>query len=370
MNVLIGVVCRWIFGHTPNVIILYGHKLNGNLKSLYDFVTRDNGTRYRVRYLSMDKAYVDDLRRDGIDCLSAARTRDMIKACRAACIVTDHGTHSLRFLLIATSTVFIDVWHGIPFKGFDAVDFSHLHPYRAAFVASPSMQHIYETRYGFKPQQLFVTGYGRTDRLFSGGYDKEEILARVGIDQGVKKTILIAPTWHHGSNATAVTELNILDPALMCRLQMLATSLQAVFIMRTHLNTSLPSPVESEYFRFLPTTQFVDTEQLLFVSDVLVSDWSSIVFDYLVLKRPTIFLDVPSPFKKGFTYGPEYRFGAVVRSMPELEDQLKLACAEPNNFLTHYLEKMEQVTSEIYDGFLDGRASERYLKNIEHIIGG
>ena len=38
-----------------------------------------------------------------------------------------------------------------------------------------------------------------------------------------------------------------------------------------------------------------DTEKVLYVSDLLITDWSSIYTDYLVLDRPIVFLDTPHP---------------------------------------------------------------------------
>jgi len=63
----------------------------------------------------------------------------------------------LHLLLKLTDMKFIDVWHGIPFKGFDADDFRALHDYDAVLVASPSMKSMYEGKFGFDSARSLLT---------------------------------------------------------------------------------------------------------------------------------------------------------------------------------------------------------------------
>ena len=45
--------------------------------------------------------------------------------------------------------------------------------------------------------------------------------------------------------------------------------------------------------------KFTNKEDFLKISNILITDWSSIALDYIVLDRPVFFLDVPNPFKDG-----------------------------------------------------------------------
>ena len=60
---------------------------------------------------------------------------------------------------------FFDVWHGIPFKGFDAEDFRVQRHYDETWVASPLLRDLYVDRFSFEPERVVPTGYARTDRL-------------------------------------------------------------------------------------------------------------------------------------------------------------------------------------------------------------
>src|SRR5690606_20171811 len=104
-----------------------------------------------------------------------------------------------------------------------------------------------------------------------------------------------------------------------------------------HLESSNGLEVKSlSNVRAMPGSAYPQTEELLYLSDVLVSDWSSIVFDYLPLHRPTIFLDVKFPYRDGFTIGKKYRFGEIVSSLDELAAAIEQYVAHPEVFTKKY----------------------------------
>jgi CDP-glycerol glycerophosphotransferase len=283
----------------------------------------------------------------------------MMRVGMADYIITDHGLHSLLFLKYASNIKYIDVWHGIPFKGFDQRDFALQRTYLATFVASPSMKDIYIKKYGFDESKVVVSGYARTDRLVLNGYNREEILDRSAIPVN-KKIVMLAFTWSHNSFGAGDVPFDM-DMSNLCdRLQNLADEIDVHFIYRSHLNSKID---EKNYdaVTFLPGSKYPDVEELLFISDALVSDWSSIVFDYLVLRRPTIFVDRPCPFNKGFTYGPEFRFGAIARTIDDLVHEIREVCMNGDNYMRRYVSNMHQVHGEVYGEFADGQASKRCM---------
>src|SRR3546814_11702319 len=81
-----------------------------------------------------------------------------------------------------------------------------------------------------------------------------------------------------------------------------------------------------------PGDLYPNTEEILQISDALICDWSSIAFDYLLLDRPTYFLDVPPPFRKGLALGANYRFGPVVLGLEQLVAQLESWLKASSNY--------------------------------------
>src|SRR3546814_20728071 len=90
--------------------------------------------------------------------------------------------------------LFFDVWHGIPFKGFDADDFRLQHRYDEIWVASDLHRDLYIEKFGFHKSQVVVTGYARTDCLVTDGTGNATIRRRLGLPpEG--RLILFVPTW-------------------------------------------------------------------------------------------------------------------------------------------------------------------------------
>lgn len=367
-NIFVGILLRLLTARRTKFIVLYGHKLNGNLKALYEHLTANRGGGFVVSFLVIDPVYYAQLQTAGTHALNGLRLRDAISVCRSTCVITDHGPHALIFLLKLTDVKFIDVWHGIPFKGFDEADFGWLHGYHATFVPSPSMKRMYEMRYGFDPSQVKVTGYARTDRLVTKGYDRKKILRELEIRSTYKKIILFAPTWSHGARGRSNIPFNMPPEGFFSRLNDLAHHNELLIMFRAHLNSKNDQIKTQSNIKFVPLASYPNAEELLFVSDVLVSDWSSIVFDFLVLHRPTIFIDTKAPFAKGFSYGPEYRFGPIVHDFGELVEAMLASCRNPESVLREHGGQMQHAAAEVYGEFADGRATHRCVQEIYKLI--
>jgi CDP-glycerol glycerophosphotransferase len=114
----------------------------------------------------------------------------------------------------------------------------------------------------------------------------------------------------------------------------------------------------------LPHAKFPDTEEILLVSDILVCDWSSIAFDYLVLDRPTIFLDVEAPFAKGLSLDAGHRFGAVVSNMDALLERLERYLVEPECYTREFSAKCSEIKARVYDDYADGNATARCVARL------
>jgi CDP-glycerol glycerophosphotransferase len=113
---------------------------------------------------------------------------------------------------------------------------------------------------------------------------------------------------------------------------------------------------------------FPDTEGLLQETDVLICDWSSIAFDYLALNRPAIFVDVKSPYRNGFSLGPEYRYGDVVQDMASLRQQLAAMLDDPADYHARRGPIHADITAQVYGSHTDGQAARVQLKRLAKMI--
>lgn len=345
------------------IVILYGHKLNGNLKGIYDYaehITSDMD----LFFLTFDAAYYRTLKQENKRVISGLNPLHMFKVASACALVSDHGLHSLKLLLKYSNIKFIDVWHGLPFKGFDPHDFITQRQYHEVWITSMKIKELYINRFGFPPEIIKVTGYARTDVLVNNNLNTQNIKTALGIIDQSKKIILFAPTWQQDEQSRNIYPFDIIEHDFLFQLDAFCRAHNAICILRKHLNTQLRQEDNYEHIHYLSSQQFPDTESILLISDILICDWSSIAFDYLLLNRPTLFLNVAPPFKKGFSLDSSYRFGECVNNMQEMLDALDIYLKDSSQYQIKYSERHKAITRILYDDKADGKAGERCFNRL------
>ena len=242
---------------------------------------------------------------------------------------------------------YINTWHGISLKtvGFDVPDSNvnagnsvrNLPAADYLISADDHMTQIYKKAYkleGFGKQKILEAGQPRNDLYFHTV--REEIfrdLKEAGVDVDMeKKIILYAPTWRGEKYGEPDTDLGIyLEMIETVRRQMDPRKYQILVkphqIVYRHIRNSGKLTGE-----FVPAT--IDTNELLSVTDVLISDYSSIYFDYLVSGKPILFF-VPDMKAmengRGLYFGREKLPGPVAENFEELAGFLEdiKAAVEP-----------------------------------------
>ncbi|MCP5003997.1 MAG: CDP-glycerol--glycerophosphate glycerophosphotransferase [Planctomycetes bacterium] len=346
-------------------IILYGHKLNSNLKGIYDYSTSSKYDQINVYYLTMDPAYYRELKACGVNALLATKLSTALFLANTRCIVSDHGLHLLIILLKFSNIKFVDVWHGIPFKGFDPDDFRIQHKFDEVWVTSTLLKKLYTDKFGFDPKIVHTTGYARTDILVKKNIRIDTIKQSIGISDIDKRVVIFAPTWQQDENNRNIFPFNTNEELFFGAIDELCAKLSVVCVFRAHLNTASLINMEYKNILFVPHNNFPDTESILLTGDLLVCDWSSIAFDYLLLNRPTIFLDVPPPFKKGLSLNEKYRFGDIVSDFPSLLSTLECYIKNPHIYLQKYCDESHTIKQALYDDNADGYAGKRCFERLK-----
>jgi CDP-glycerol glycerophosphotransferase (TagB/SpsB family) len=181
----------------------------------------------------------------------------------------------------------LQTWHGTPLKrlalhrpGFD--------PRRMAAVVKESRrwdvllaQNLYAARilkkaYAFFGKPLWVEGSPRHDVLVNGDPAPVRRALGIGADERV---ILYAPTWRDDR----AEMVDFVDP------QLLAEQTDSVVLVRGHSRTIRPGR-DHAGARVIDVTGYPETARLLLIADVLVTDYSSVMFDFSVTGRPMFFL--------------------------------------------------------------------------------
>ncbi|EGQ4341455.1 CDP-glycerol glycerophosphotransferase family protein, partial [Staphylococcus pseudintermedius] len=110
---------------------------------------------------------------------------------------------------------------------------------------------------------------------------------------------------------------------------------------------------------FIDISNFREVNDILFVTDILISDYSSLVYEFATFKRPMLFyaFDLEDYVTSRDFYEDYESFvpGKIVETFEELLNSL-----EKNDF---ELEKVECFLNKHFK-YLDGRASERVVRHI------
>lgn len=344
-------------------IILTGHKLNGNLWAFYQFIQGKN--EYECAFLTMDYRYYRELRSAHEPALFFGNPLHMITVARSGIVISDHGPGLLGVLSGWGRLKLADVWHGIPYKGYSAKTFSHLRSIDENWVTSEYLERIYVERFGIREGRTRRTGYGRTDVLVNDSSDRAAILESLGIEDRYNAIVTFAPTWKQDDLDRDVFPFGLSGRDFFAGLDRIGGENNSLFVFRAHLNDDTGGIDDFGNLVVRSYAEHVIAEETLAVTDILVTDWSSIAFDFLVTGRPMLFLDVPAPFREGFTFDGSYRAGPVVSSYDELVARLVDLIRRPESYQAEFGDAISRAMRDVYGDTADGRACERYLGAVE-----
>jgi hypothetical protein len=144
------------------------------------------------------------------------------------------------------------------------------------------------------PAQAVLVGYPKLDALVNGAYDASTVRRGLGLDPS-RPTALFGPTWSRAS-ALHVAGEAIIDTLIATGFNVIAKlhdrSLQTSqrFTDGIDWRQRLSRFVSSGAFALAPGA---DSSPYLAAADMMVTDHSSIGFEYLTLDRPLVVFDAP-----------------------------------------------------------------------------
>lgn len=134
-------------------------------------------------------------------------------------------------------------------------------------------------------------GFPKTDRLVDGSLDRDELLARHGLD-GDRPVVLYAPTGERHNSMELMGEELIEKLGAVDRYDLLVKP-------HDHPHSTTDwwdrlAPLETDHVRLVRERDVIQT---LSIADLLITDASSVANEYTLLDRPIVFIDVPELFE-------------------------------------------------------------------------
>jgi len=208
-------------------------------------------------------------------------------------------------------------------------------------------------------------GLPRNDRLLNATVDEvRAIRSSLGIDDS-HLVVLYAPTFRDTQDAVRTPSgmVDLGGDGVHLDLDRLATAAgdHGRVLVRTHY--SLAKAPSSQSDRVMDVSEHPRVEDLMLAADVLISDYSSISFDYANLDRPIVLLVDDKGFyddTRGTYFDiTEFPPGLVARSPEEL-----LSAFQTGRFAAAEAAKHRQLFREKFCEFDDGLAAERVVRRL------
>ncbi|PJJ69995.1 CDP-glycerol glycerophosphotransferase [Sediminihabitans luteus] len=250
------------------------------------------------------------------------------------------------YLAPARGTTYVQTWHGTPLKcmQFDAVsttgrDTGYLDRslrmtgyWTQLLSPSPYASARFRSAFRFEGEMV-ECGYPRNDLLVAGDLagTASAVRSRLGLRPDAR-IVLYAPTFRDDVRSGRGFGVDL--PVDWAEL-VAALGDDGVLVVRLHSIVAsrlvLPEEVAG---RVVDASAYPDMQELLAAADVLVTDYSSSLFDFALLRRPMVFfcydLERYRDELRGFYLDPEQDLpGPVVRTSTELSLALRDALATP-----------------------------------------
>ncbi|MCC5803162.1 CDP-glycerol glycerophosphotransferase family protein [Rossellomorea vietnamensis] len=270
----------------------------------------------------------------------------------------------------------IQVWHaGGAIKKFGLMDPSNVHrshkaidrfhqvyqQFHKVVVGSEGLSNIYYEAFGIQEHHILPFGIPRTDLFYN--QNKMETVKRKLNDRlpvlRQKKVILYAPTYRD-------SDLSMFKLHLDLDLLHKHFSETHVLLLKFHRAIHREQHYEEDYKGFVfDLTDHPNINDLLLVTDILITDYSSIPFEYSILEKPMIFFPYDlEEYKKERGFWMDYK--EFVPGPVALTNEEIVRIIKSENFDLRKVSKFK----EDWNMYSDGHSSANLVQYLESKCNG
>lgn len=265
------------------------NELSGNFAFVYDKIKDDS--RLDIHFiLSTKETYQWKIK----------EIKEFAYSCAVSKVIfLDEFTPQIHYLNIKEETKIIQLWHAC--GAFKTFGFTRLgkpagspqktrnhRNYDYVTVSSTYCKKCHSEGFGIPDENVIPTGIARTDVFFDENYKKkviDDFYQRYPKLAG-KKIILFAPTFRGTVKETAFYPVGMFDVRSVCK----ALGEDYAIIIKHHPFVQQIQPISRKYQdRVIDLSNETELNDLLFLADVIITDYSSLVFEASLLEVPMLF---------------------------------------------------------------------------------
>ena len=351
-------------------------------KAIYEYmINTDEFKDYKFIWAFSDEKKYKNLEKNKNTSVVKIRTKEY-KKCLAKAKYWIFNYKIPDFLYPKKNQIFVQCWHGTPLKrlGCDLEHFDNvlntidgikkrykIEASKFTYFISPSkfasekFISAWNLKEIGKENIIVEEGYPRNDFLFNyKEKDVQQIRKKLGIENDNRKIILYAPTYRSDQHQTGL--------GYVYKEEIDFKKMEGKF-GKEYLILFRPHYFIANSFDFDKYKGFVynvanidDINELYIISDILITDYSSVFFDYANLKRPMIFfmydLEHYKNESNGFYIDLNELPGPIVETQEDLEKSI-----EDVDFNIGSSKKYKEF-NEKYNYLDDGNASKRVIEKV------
>ena len=356
---LIVVPMAYFIPKKPNSIIFIGcdnGKFLDNLKHFFLYVIKNKNAGVQCHFLTEDNKTYQELNEKKMPVVYYPSIKSILMLLRAYTLVVDNWMwiNKLKYHFLIKSKK-IQLWHGIPLKKIQLMNRENIKRLKSARLNTyckliglfPIYDLIISTsnyytdnafKKAFKTTKILESGYPRNDCFFNSesgssteNTDIETIDAVSNYKSKGYKNVIYVPTFRDtGGDAVQDKALDLLELAKFAKQN------KILFVFKFH-----PDPNFGYQFTETENISLYDSSSniypLLPSSDCIITDYSSIYFDYLLLDKPIIFY--PYDYKKYIEYDRDLIFdydkmtpGLKCYTQEELQNEIYNILIQGNDY--------------------------------------
>ena len=346
----------------PNKITFFSarrEELSGNFEFVYNKLKNDKNLDIQFLYNTKSFRYMT---RKEID--------EFTEACATSkVIILDEYTPQIHLIDLKPETKLIQLWHACgAFKTFGFTRLgkpkgspqpTRMHrSYDYVTVSSEYCKKCHSEGFGISTDNIVPTGIARTDIFFDEEYKanfRKKFFSEHPTFKG-KKIILFAPTFRGDLKSSARYPMELFDINEVCE----TLGDDYAVIIKHHPFILEQHPIPKKYAdRVIDLSESTEINDLLFVSDIIISDYSSLVFEASLLNKPMLFyaFDLISYIRSRDFYF-DFKLYIPGKICTSLYTLLQAILEEDFE-----QEKIERFRDMFFDD-LDGKSSERIAQLI------
>ncbi len=301
-NIVIFNLCKLIPKRNPQIWIfggVEGKKYDDNSRYLFEYVSCNYEGRIHSIWIAKSKDTVNTVRRLGFEAYTPYSIKGIYYAIRAGVAIYSHALIDFGLFPLVGGSYIVSLWHGMGFKeiynakyeGWSLkaklfVDKLFSWTYRDMTTVTSTYSKIqFQRLFNLKLDSIYITGQPRNDVLRCD-LKKSKVLYEV---DDSKKWILYMPTYRGesmGKDAMSNIVHNLYNDI---QLDQMLSDNKYVFIVKLHPLTPHVDVINRDNFLILDYKAVSNNQELIAVSDILITDYSSCFVDFALMDKPIHF---------------------------------------------------------------------------------